>query len=130
MERMIEALLDPKTWLFALAAALNNIPNSLSNQLSLVINSFGFTTLQTTLLTCISGLVEIVTIFTGVNVVVRFKNARGIVGIIYYFPAILGVLLITILPWSNKAGLLAGVYLTGEQTLSNIHVISSYTPIQ
>ena len=50
--RLIEALTDPKTWLFALLAAMNNIPNSLTNQRSIIVASFGFTTLQTTLLGC------------------------------------------------------------------------------
>ena len=53
--RMIECLKDPKTWIFALFSCLDNIPNSLTNQQSLIINSFGFTQLQTTLLGCISG---------------------------------------------------------------------------
>jgi MFS transporter, ACS family, allantoate permease len=110
---MFEALLDPKTWLFALASALDNIPNSLTNQRQLIIVSFGFTTLQTTLLACISGVVEIVTIYTGVNLAARFKNARAIVAAIYFIPNILGMLLMQLLPWSNKAGLLAGIYLTG-----------------
>jgi MFS transporter, ACS family, allantoate permease len=120
---MIEALLDPKTWLFALASALDNIPNSLTNQTQLIIASFGFTTLQTTLLACISGVVEIVTIYTGVNLAARFKNARAIVGAIYFIPNVLGVLLIQLLPWNNKAGLLAGIYLTGE------HAKIVYQPI-
>lgn len=52
LHRLIEALTDPKTWLFALLAAMNNIPNSLTNQRSIIVASFGFTTLQTTLLGC------------------------------------------------------------------------------
>jgi hypothetical protein len=66
--RMIEALTDPKTWLFALFSALDNIPNSLTNQRQIIVSSFGFTTLQTTLLGCVDGFVEIATIFTGVQV--------------------------------------------------------------
>ena len=46
--RMIEALLDPKTWLFALFSALDNVPNSLTNQRQIIISSFGFTYLDTT----------------------------------------------------------------------------------
>ena len=52
---MIECLQDPKTWIFALFSCLDNIPNSLTNQSSIIIKSFGFTTLQTTLLGCVSG---------------------------------------------------------------------------
>jgi MFS transporter, ACS family, allantoate permease len=66
--RMIEAFTDPKTWLFALFSALDNIPNSLTNQRQIIVSSFGFSVLQTTLLGCVDGVVEILTIFTGVQV--------------------------------------------------------------
>jgi MFS transporter, ACS family, allantoate permease len=115
---MIEALLDPKTWLFALFSALNNVPNSLTNQRQIIVSSFGFTTLQTTLLGCVDGTVEIVTIWTGVTIVSRIPNSRAYVGALYTVPNLLGVFLINFLPWSNKVGLLFGQWLTGE-TLQN-----------
>lgn len=65
---MIEALTDPKTWLFATFCALANVPNSLTNQRQLIVASFGFTQLQTTLLSCVDGVVEVTTILTGVQV--------------------------------------------------------------
>ncbi|KAF4572524.1 hypothetical protein EYR36_007031 [Pleurotus pulmonarius] len=115
-EQMIEALLDPKTWLFALFAALDNIPNSLTNQRQIIVTSFGFTPLQTTLLGCVDGVVEIVTIYTGVNIAARIPNSRAYVAVIYMVPNILGVFLINFLPWENKVGLLFGVWLTGVGT--------------
>lgn len=102
---MIEALLDPKVWLFALFSALDNVPNSLTNQRSLIVSSFGFTNLQTTLLGCVDGLIEIVTIFTGVKLCARIPNSRAWVGMIYFLPNVLGVFLINFLPWDNKVGL-------------------------
>ena len=110
---MIEALLDPKTWLFALFAALNNIPNSLTNQRSIIVSSFGFTNLQTTLLGCVDGVVEIVTIYTVVNIAARIPNSRAYVGSVYFIPNVLGTLLVNFLPWSNKIGLLFSVWITG-----------------
>ncbi|KAI5900471.1 MFS general substrate transporter [Schizophyllum commune H4-8] len=115
-EQLIEALTDPKTWLFALLAAMNNIPNSLTNQRSIIVASFGFTTLQTTLLGCVDGLVEIVTIWTGVTIAAKIPNSRAYVGSIYLIPNILGVFLINFLPWSNKVGLLFSVWITGVGT--------------
>ena len=44
-EQMIEALRDPKTWLFALYAALTTVPNSLLIQRTIIVTSFGWTTL-------------------------------------------------------------------------------------
>jgi hypothetical protein len=111
---MVEALLDPKTWLFALFSALNNVPNSLTNQRQIIVSSFGFSPLQTTLLACVDGVVEIVTIWTGVEIVARIPNSRAYVGALYTVPNILGVFLINFLPWRNKVGLLFAQWLTGE----------------
>ncbi|KAK0210341.1 MFS general substrate transporter [Desarmillaria ectypa] len=115
-EQMIEALMDPKTWLFALFAALDNIPNSLTNQRTIIVSSFGFSNLQTTLLSCVDGLVEIVTIWTGVTIASRIPNSRAYVGAIYMIPNVLGVFLVNFLPWGNKIGLLFSVWLTGVGT--------------
>ncbi|KAG0694901.1 MFS general substrate transporter [Suillus ampliporus] len=99
---MIEALTDPKTWLFALFSALDNVPNSLTNQQSLILASFGFSNLQTTLLTCVPGVIEILTIFTGVRLAARRPNSRAYVGAMYFVPAWLGILLVNLLPWSDQ----------------------------
>jgi len=115
-EQMIEALLDPKTWMFALFSALDNVPNSLTNQQALIVASFGFTNLQTTLLNTVSGFVEIITIWTGVNIAARYPNSRAYVGFIYFVPNVVGVIIVNTLPWSDSVGLLFGVYLTGVGT--------------
>ncbi|EPQ50298.1 MFS general substrate transporter [Gloeophyllum trabeum ATCC 11539] len=115
-EQMIEALTDPKTWLFALFSALDNVPNSLTNQRTIIVSSFGFSNLQTTLLGCVDGFIEIATIWTGVTLAARMKNARAWVGAVYFAPNLLGVILINTLPWSDKVGLLFGQWLTGVGT--------------
>ncbi|KAG1773353.1 MFS general substrate transporter [Suillus placidus] len=112
-EQLIEALTDPKTWLFALFSALDNVPNSLTNQQTLILASFGFSALQTTLLSCVPGIIEILTIFTGVRLAARRPNSRAYVGAIYFVPAWLGILLVNLLPWSNQTGLLISQFLTG-----------------
>ncbi|KAJ7860099.1 MFS general substrate transporter [Mycena olivaceomarginata] len=123
-EQMIEALADPKTWLFALFSALANITNSLVNQRQLIVASFGFTPLQTTLLGCVDGVVEIVSIATGVILAARIPNSRAYVGCVYLLPSILAVFLINLLPWSNKIGLLFSVWLTGIGAPSFVLVLS------
>ena len=110
---MIEALTDPKTWLFALFAALDNVPNSLTNQRQIIVSSFGFTNLQTTLLGIVDGVIEIVTIWTGVNLAARIPNSRAYVGTLYFIPNIIGVFLINFLPWSDKVGLLFSQWIVG-----------------
>ena len=108
--RMIEALLDPKTWLFVLFSALDNIPNSLTNQRQIIVSSFGFTPLQTTLLGCVDGVFEIMAIFTAVNIAARLPNSIAYVGVLYTIPGLAGVFLINFLPWSNKVGLLFSLW--------------------
>ncbi|KAH9049317.1 MFS general substrate transporter [Lactarius hengduanensis] len=110
---MIEALTDKKTWLFALFAALDNIPNSLTNQRQIIVSSFGFTPLQTTLLGCVDGVVEIVTIYTGVTIASRIHNSRAWVAIAYFVPNLLGVFLVNFLPWHDKVGLLFSMWCIG-----------------
>ena len=109
---MIEALTDPKTWLFALFSILDNIPNSLTNQIQIIIVSFGFNPLQTTLLGSVGGVVEIMTIFTGVTIASRIPNSIAWVGISFFVPNLLGVFLVNFLPWHDKVGLLFAVWLT------------------
>lgn len=129
---MIEALTDPKTWLFALFSALDNVPNSLTNQRSIIINGFGFSVLQTTLLGCVDGVIEILTIFTGVKLAARYPNSIAWVSIIYFLPTILGCILINVLPWTDQIGLLFSIWLTGSVFLrlhapSIIHVFLRQT---
>ncbi|KAH7907862.1 MFS general substrate transporter [Hygrophoropsis aurantiaca] len=112
-EQMIEALTDPKTWIFALFAALDQIPNSLTNQQQLIMASFGFNNLQATLLACMNGVVEILTIYTGVHFASRWPNMRAYVGAVYFLPTLLGILLVNLLPWSDRIGLLFGQWMTG-----------------
>jgi ACS family allantoate permease-like MFS transporter len=69
-EQMIEALTDSKTWLFALFTVLTTIPNSITNQRPLIVTSFGWTPIQTTLIGCVDGVIEIIAIFVGVQVCV------------------------------------------------------------
>jgi hypothetical protein len=123
--QVIEALCDPKTWLFALFSALDNIPNSLTNQRQLIVASFGYSQLQVTLLGCVDGSIEIVTIATGVWLASRWPNARAWVGIVYFLPNILGAILVNVLPWHNKIGLLFSVWLTGMSMIfSSCEVIA------
>lgn len=116
---MIEALTDPKTWLFALFSILDNVPNSFLNQRQIIVSSFGFSFLQTTLLACVDGVIEIVTIWVGVSIASRIPDSRAYVGAIFFIPNLLGVLLISFLPWSDKIGLLFAEWITGQHLFSN-----------
>jgi MFS transporter, ACS family, allantoate permease len=119
---MIEALTDPKTWLFALFAIFDNIPNSLTNQIQIIVSSLGFTPFQTTLLGCVGGVVEIVTIFTGVKIASRFQNGRAWVAIAYFVPNVLAAILVNVLPWHDKVGLLFSFWLAGTHDILRMYI--------
>ena len=55
----------------------------------------------------------VVTIWTGVTLAARYKDSRAWVAIIYFFPNVLGSILVNALPWSDKVGLLFSVWITG-----------------
>ena len=117
VHRMIEAFMDPKIWLFALFAAINNVTISLTNQLQLIVVSFGFNPLQTTLLGCVVGVVLIVAIFTSVQIASRIPNSIAWVGIAYFVPSLLGVFLVNFLPWRDKVGLLFSVWIARKHDI-------------
>ncbi|PFH54129.1 hypothetical protein AMATHDRAFT_38116 [Amanita thiersii Skay4041] len=110
-EQFIEALIDPKTWLLALFAALSQVFNSLTNQRQIIVKDFGFNLIQTTLLGCVDGVVEIVVIWAGVMLASFPKIGRAYAGVLMFIPAILGAILVNTLPFSNKIGLLFSYWL-------------------
>ncbi|PBK76349.1 MFS general substrate transporter [Armillaria solidipes] len=112
-EQMIEALTDVKTWLFALFSLLANIPNSLANQRQLIILSFGFSNLNTTLLGCVPGAVAVLAVWTGTSIAARTPNSQAWVGVVYLIPNLAAVFLMLFLSWDNKVGLLVTLFFAG-----------------
>ncbi|KAK0473067.1 major facilitator superfamily domain-containing protein [Armillaria novae-zelandiae] len=112
-EQMIEALTDSKTWLFALFSVLANIPNSLANQRQLIILSFGFSNLNTTLLGCVPGAVAVLAVWTGTSIAARIPNSQAWVGVVYLIPNLAAVFLMLFLSWDNKVGLLVTLFFAG-----------------
>ncbi|KAG8747216.1 hypothetical protein FRC10_001832 [Ceratobasidium sp. 414] len=109
-EQFIEALTDIKTWLFFLFAAISNLQNGYGTQYQLIIQSFGFTTLQTTLLNIPTGVIMIISITSATMFLRRFPNARSWIAIGYFLPPILGAILLITIPWHNRVGLLCAYY--------------------
>lgn len=109
--QFIEALRDPKTWLFFLHAWSQEMANGLTNQYSPIIKPFGFSTLNTTLLGCINGLTALVSLGTAAFMLSRTKNARAWLSAGAYILPIVSCIMLIALPWSNRAGLLADIYM-------------------
>lgn len=85
--------------------------NGVTNQYSLIIKSFGFTTLQTTLLGCVSGLVSLVSLGFAAIFLNRTKDCRAWISVAAYLPAAVANILLLALPWSNRWGLVTGIWL-------------------
>lgn len=109
--QFVEAVKDPKTWLFFLHAWSQEMANGLTNQYSLIIKSFGFSTLETTLLGCINGLTALISLGAAAVILSKTTNARAWLSAgSYVLPVVSCIMLIT-LPWRNKAGLLVAIYI-------------------
>ncbi|KAK4082434.1 uncharacterized protein Triagg1_2246 [Trichoderma aggressivum f. europaeum] len=109
--QFIEAIKDPKTWLFALHAWSQEMGNGINNQTSLIINSFGFTVFQTTLLSTVSGVIAFFTLSAAAIALHLTRNSRAWISLIAYVPAVISSILLLALPWSNRWGLIVGVWL-------------------
>lgn len=112
IEQFLETVQDPKTWLMAFFAGSANIVNSLTNQRQLIVAEFGFNDIQTTLLGCVDGVVEILTIWLAVVLASQPSIGRSYAGVLMYIPAILGAILVSTLPFSNKIGLLFSYWIS------------------
>ncbi|KAH9907175.1 MFS transporter [Xylariomycetidae sp. FL2044] len=110
-EQMIEALTDVKTWVFFMITFLINIPNSVVSFGTLVISGFGFTSLQTTLLSMPAGAFEFVIVLVITWACSKYQNARTWSILVALLISLLGSLLMLALPYDNKAGLLSGYYI-------------------
>jgi hypothetical protein len=89
--------------------ALDAVPNSLTNQTSQIFLELGFTSLTSTLLGIPSGVVEIVTIASGIYFLGKFPNSRAIISILYFIPNILGSVLVITLPFSQPHAILGAL---------------------
>ncbi|TDL18719.1 MFS general substrate transporter [Rickenella mellea] len=111
-EQFMEALTDVKTWLFFFFATIANLQNGLQVQYSIIIKSFGFTTLQTTLLNIPSGFSSIIGVTLACYLLRRFPNSRAWINITFWIPSIVGALVQICLPFKHKVGHLIAIYIT------------------
>ncbi|KAI0888692.1 MFS general substrate transporter [Annulohypoxylon maeteangense] len=109
--QLVEALKDPKTWLFFLHSWSQEMANGLTSQYSLIIKSFGFTTLQTTLLGCVTGLTSLVSLGAAALILSKTRNSRAWISAAAYIPPIISSILLIALPWSNRWGLISAIWI-------------------
>ncbi|KAK5717040.1 hypothetical protein LTR15_008928 [Elasticomyces elasticus] len=111
--QFIEAIKDPKTWLFFFHAWSQEMANGLTNQYSLIIKSFGFTTLQTTLLGCVNGLVALFALGTAAIVLARTHNCRAWVSVVAYVPCVVSSIMLVTIPFSERWALIVAIWIRG-----------------
>ncbi|KAI1810640.1 MFS general substrate transporter [Poronia punctata] len=112
--QMRECLIDPKSWLIWSIALLCQIPNGgTQNFANLVIKSFGFTSLQSTLINIPYSLISIIAISGTGWIAGRFRSLNCVLVALVVLPPIVGSALI-----SSRASIPHGVSLFGYFLLS------------
>lgn len=113
-DQVLECLMDPKTWLIFGLELLTQIPNGgTQNFANLVIVSFGFTNLQSTLLTIPYSLITVATI-TGTGWLAgRYRQLNCLLIVAVVLPCVVGSAIIY-----SRAHIVLGVQLFGYFLLS------------
>jgi MFS family permease len=110
-EQVLEALLDPKILLLALISFVNAVASGGLSFGSIIIQGFGYTSLQTALMNMPLSFLQAVFTLLGGYAQTKLPNARLIVGSVAMIPPIIGTCLINQLDTHNKWGRLVGVWL-------------------
>ncbi|CAM1510714.1 Fc.00g010490.m01.CDS01 [Cosmosporella sp. VM-42] len=114
-EQFIEGLTDPQIWGYATIAFCTTLPTSgLSNFANIIIKSFGFTVLQTQLLSMVLGFYIIIILMCSVWLVKKTNQNLLVMGV-FCIPSFIGTILLMTLPSQTLAqhiGLLISYYIT------------------
>jgi hypothetical protein len=111
-DQVFECLIDPKTWMIFSMSFMTQIPNGgTQNFGNLVLKSFGFTSLQSTLLVIPASLISAGTIAGTGWVAGRFHQLHCILIICVVTPAIIGSSLIYVRPKTSSGVQLFGYFL-------------------
>lgn len=111
-DQFIETLLDVRTYIYFLMAALTYMCNSAVTAFgTIIIKSIGYTGLQSVALMIPGGAVTAVTIWIFSYFADKYKNIRTYLYPISNVPVIVGAITIWTAPWVPTAGPLIGYYL-------------------
>lgn len=130
--QVIDAIKDPKLYLFFMLGVVGSIPNDgISNFGTIIIKGFGFSTLVTALMRVPYGVFIAISILTCVflnDYVSRHgKRSRCYFIILFLLPNISGAFGLAFLDAHNKAGRLICYYLTGPYNAAFVMVLSLQT---
>lgn len=111
-KQVIEALTDPKTWFCIVFGLSTQVVNgSVSNFGTLIIQGFGYSQLNTTLLQIPYGFIISFAVLSSMYLQKWLPGQkRCVVGVMYVIPALIGVTLIYCPPRANNSSALLGCY--------------------
>lgn len=110
--QFIEAIKDPISWLFFLFCIMDMLENATTYQASIIYTSLGFSGLTSTLLMVVQNGFSTFCGICGSLALYTFKKQSCIVGAIFMVPAFVGAIIAISISYENKAGLLAGIFMT------------------
>ncbi|UKZ61330.1 uncharacterized protein TrAtP1_002596 [Trichoderma atroviride] len=115
-----EALRDPQTIFFFVTAVGNTMPSTFASQFSSqIVKGFGFSALQTTVISaCPAAVIQLGTFLIFSYIASHRNNIRLLLSVFVSIPPLIGASLLHALPESNRGGRLAGYYLTYTHTMS------------
>ena len=108
-----EALVDPKTWLLFFASIAAQIPGGVITTFSTaVISSFGFSSLQTSLLGIPADVIQIISLVGSGYLAGKFKNSRAILMFCGNVICIIAAATLTYIPNGNSWGKVVAYWFT------------------
>lgn len=129
--QMIEALCDPQILLLALIEFVGCLSASgISVFGSLIIKSFGFSSVNTMLLQSVSGVIQGMTLLGGGLIVAKCPNSATWTQSVFMIPCLIGTCIVKYLPNTpsrNRAGRLVAFWIQYSNTVSDIGIFSLMT---
>ncbi|KAK6463710.1 hypothetical protein DFJ63DRAFT_285753 [Scheffersomyces coipomensis] len=110
--QVIEALRDPISWLFALHVFFLMFSNNITFQAAIIYQDLGLSNINSTVVSVVSALWSVVLAASGGILLYYFRSQSARVGELYCLISLLGGILAVALPWKDKIGILAGIFLT------------------
>ncbi|KAK6457068.1 putative allantoate permease of the major facilitator superfamily [Scheffersomyces xylosifermentans] len=122
--QIVESLKDPVSWLFALHVFLLMLSNNIQFQQNIIFQDLGLTNLQSTIVSIVGAAFSSILAIVGYILLVIFEQQSAHVSSIFCLVSLLGGILAVSLPWSNKIGILAGIFLTNGTGITYIGGLS------
>ncbi|KAF7324125.1 MFS domain-containing protein [Mycena kentingensis (nom. inval.)] len=117
-QHLRDLLLDPQMWLLVFMTILASFTSGVVSYYSTtLIRNFGFSSQRSALLNMPSGVVSLLSALSTGYFAHRY-NARALSMAVFCIFAALGSALMSFLPSTNRAGLLAGIYLVNMETVT------------